>query len=101
MNESVNVEDSNISSITIEDIDKLLERYFTTREEQVKQTELNKEQSQLQLASTEDFNTLMLNKLDTIASNIQYSTNLSFFAIVIALVIVIWSVMYKFLKIFF
>lgn len=101
MNESVNVEDSNIPSISIEDIDGLLERYFITREEQAELTDQQKQELNTQLASTEDFNTLMLTKLDTIASNIQYSTNLSFFAIVIALVIVIWSVMYKFLKIFF
>lgn len=101
MDEQINLETTDIPSISIEDIDRLLERYFITQEEQAKQTELNKEQNQLQLSNTEDFNTLMLTKLDTIASNIQYSINLSFFAIVIALVIVIWSVMYKFLKIFF
>ena len=85
-----------------EQLGLLFEKYFKTLEEQEKEKELQlkKEQEvqELTLSSSEDLQIQLIEEIRELKEYQQYNNNLIYFGIVITGVVLVSSLMYKFLK---
>lgn len=98
--------------ITKEELEQILSKYFKTLEQQSKeQEELNKinqekfekesQEIQSQILTDEEFRNELISSIKETNINTQYTNNYLFWSIVITGTILVCTLMYKFLKIFF
>lgn len=98
--------------LTKEELDEILSKYFKTLEQQSKeQEEINKinqenslkenEEIKIQLLSDEEFRSELISLIQDTNTNVQYTNNYFYWSIVITGTILVCTLMYKFLKIFF
>ena len=87
--------------LTKQELEEVLSKYFKTLEE------IDKDNQEQQLLIDEQealenntWQELVLEKLDNLSYNSQFSNNIFYWGVVIALVIFINMIFYKFLKIF-
>lgn len=101
---NVDVESLPTSTISVDEIDKLLNKYFETLEVQNKkieeQNKLEIEQNLSAETTTTEYNEQLLQKLDDISRNTQFSNNVIYTFGILSFVIVATVVFYKFLKVF-
>lgn len=101
---NVDVESLPSSTISIDELDKLLNKYFETIEVQNKRKEeqqkLEIEQNLTTETTTTEFNDQLIQKLDDISRNTQFSNNIFYTFGILSFVIVATVVFYKFLKVF-
>lgn len=107
-----------LDSLKIEDLDKLLSKYFKTLEDIQKEKDLELEsqeqlelerQEQLELEKQElenkeltsiEFQTQLITEIKTLQENTSITYHMSFVALVLGGLILIYVLFYKFLKIF-
>ena len=99
------------SSITIEELESLLSKYFKTREEYDKDyqelikliqnnQELESSKNDILESSDSDFKSSLISEIKVIQENTQLGNNLGYFSIVIIGLILMCALFYKFLKYF-
>lgn len=97
--------------LTKQELEEVLSKYFKTLEEIDKdnqeqqllideQQKLIDEQTEQEALENNTWQELVLEKLDNLSYNSQFSNNIFYWGVVIALVIFINMIFYKFLKIF-
>lgn len=104
-------EDNKVVSLTKEDLESILNKYFKTLEQQSKDLEeqnkidsenalKEQEKIDLQNLSDEEYRQELITLLKENNYNTQFNNNLMYFSIVTVGTILICTLMYKFLKIF-
>lgn len=87
-------------SLTKEEVDLLLSKYFKTLEQQKIESDEQLKQVEIELQSDNNLNDNVLSSLQTIEKNTQLSNNIFYAFGIFAFVFVISLLFYKFLKFF-
>lgn len=105
-------EEDIITSITIEDLDNLLSKYFKTLEqidlenqqaleEQEKINSIQQQELEVSQKTSLEFQQELLQEIKTLQDYSKFANNISYFNIVAIGLILIYVLFYKFLKVFF